>query len=124
MVPRLLLICAFLSSFIPSACAFVHHQDTGFLNRRIVTNGAEHKYMVYLPEGWNPHELWPIILFLHGSGERGSEGMTVLECGCAYTDSPSRWAQMCRTHGEPTEALHIQARIDHERNDAIRELTS
>lgn len=93
MVPRLLLICVLLSSFIPSAHAFVHHQDTGFLNRRIVINGTERKYMVYLPEGWNPHDLWPVILFLHGSGERGSEGMDQTQIGLpqAIRLHPERW---------------------------------
>lgn len=68
-----------------------------------------------------------LVCLLNGSvavRERGSEGTTVLECGCAYTDSPSRWAQMCREHGAPTEALHVRARADHEREASIKELTS
>lgn len=68
-----------------------------------------------------------VVCLLNGATtvrERDSEGTTVLKCGCAYTDAPSRWAQMCREHGEPCEALHVQARADHDRDDAIRELTS
>lgn len=28
-------------------------------------------YLLYLPEGYNPQQRWPLVLFLHGSGERG-----------------------------------------------------
>jgi hypothetical protein len=68
-----------------------------------------------------------IVCLLNGSAavrERDSEGTSVAGCGCAYTDSPSRWLQMCREHGEPCEALHVQAQSDRDREAAIRELTS
>lgn len=33
--------------------------------------GAERDYLVYLPGGYDEHGDWPVILFLHGNGERG-----------------------------------------------------
>ncbi|MCH5375960.1 MAG: prolyl oligopeptidase family serine peptidase [Planctomycetes bacterium] len=30
-------------------------------------------YLLYLPDGYDDHESWPLILFLHGSGERGDD---------------------------------------------------
>jgi predicted peptidase len=35
---------------------------------------AEREYFVYLPEGYaaNPDKEWPVMLFLHGNGERGN----------------------------------------------------
>ena len=66
-----------------------------------------------------------IVCLLNGATavrERSSDEIDVQPCGCAST--PIRWMQMCREHGEPCEALHVQARTDHDRNDAIRELTS
>jgi predicted peptidase len=33
--------------------------------------GAERDYFVYLPRGHTQSESWPVILFLHGDGERG-----------------------------------------------------
>ncbi len=33
--------------------------------------GAERDYFVYLPPGFDAQAQWPVILFLHGNGERG-----------------------------------------------------
>ncbi|MFT4114966.1 alpha/beta hydrolase-fold protein [Silvibacterium sp.] len=69
------------------------HIDTGFLNRTVAVNGSVYHYQVYLPEGWNEHGSWPVILFLHGSGERGSEGMDETQIGLpqAIRIHPDRW---------------------------------
>jgi len=70
-------------------------QETGFLNRRIELHGVSYRFQVYLPEEWrrDDHKLWPIILFLHGRGERGSEGMWQTQIGLpeAVRDHPERW---------------------------------
>jgi len=70
-------------------------QDTGFLNRRIELHGATYRFQVYLPEEWRRDDgkLWPIILFLHGRGERGSEGMWQTQVGIAEAvrNHPERW---------------------------------
>src|SRR5277367_2147073 len=70
-------------------------QDTGFLNRRIELHGIVYRFQVYLPEDWrrDDHKQWPIILFLHGRGERGSEGMWQTQIGlpAAVRDHPDRW---------------------------------
>jgi poly(3-hydroxybutyrate) depolymerase len=77
----------------PAAHAFARHTDTGFLNRHITVNRVTYKYQVYLPENWSEHQLWPVILFLHGSGERGSEGMDETQIGLpqAIRLHPDRW---------------------------------
>ena len=33
--------------------------------------GAERDYFVYLPAEFSQHSSWPVLLFLHGNGERG-----------------------------------------------------
>ena len=68
-------------------------QDTGFLNRKIVIGGVTYKYNVYLPEEWTAKRKWPVILFLHGSGERGSEGLDQTQVGlpAALRAHPERW---------------------------------
>jgi len=70
-------------------------QETGFLNRRIELHGVTYRFQVYLPEDWrrDDHRLWPIILALHGRGERGSEGMWQTQIGLpqAVRDHPERW---------------------------------
>lgn len=35
------------------------------------TLGAERDFFVYLPPDYEQHDKWPVILFLHGNGERG-----------------------------------------------------
>ena len=69
--------------------------ETGFLNRQLVLHGQLHRFQVYVPEQWNPadHRLWPIILFLHGRGERGQEGMWQTQVGLpqAVRAHPERW---------------------------------
>ncbi|WP_158615394.1 prolyl oligopeptidase family serine peptidase [Acidipila sp. EB88] len=76
-----------------SAQAAKHMQDTGFLNRTILVDGVTHRYVVYLPETWRKEQKWPIILFLHGSGERGVEGLDQTQIGlpAAIRLHPERW---------------------------------
>jgi dienelactone hydrolase len=70
-------------------------QDTGFLNRKIELHGNTYRFQVYLPEEWRHDDgkQWPIILFLHGRGERGSEGMWQTQIGIAEAvrNHPDRW---------------------------------
>ncbi|MGI8773271.1 MAG: prolyl oligopeptidase family serine peptidase [Acidobacteriaceae bacterium] len=70
-----------------------HRQDTGFLNRTIALNGSVYRYDVYLPMDYDPHRTWPMILFLHGSGERGSDGLDETQVGLpnAIRAHPERW---------------------------------
>jgi len=88
----LIVTALFIAASLP-ACAFPRHTDTGFLNRHVTVNGVTYKYQVYLPENWNEHTAWPVILFLHGSGERGSEGMDETQIGLpqAIRLHPDRW---------------------------------
>jgi poly(3-hydroxybutyrate) depolymerase len=48
-------------------------EPTGFLNRTIEVEGVSHRYQVYVPADYSRARRWPVILFLHGSGERGAE---------------------------------------------------
>jgi acetyl esterase/lipase len=70
-------------------------QETGFLNRTIELHGVSYRFQVYLPEAFRREDRkpWPVILFLHGRGERGSEGMWQTQIGLpqAVRDHPERW---------------------------------
>jgi dienelactone hydrolase len=43
--------------------------------------GRGRKYTVYLPEGYDGKRRFPVILFLHGSGERGDDGAAPAQVG-------------------------------------------
>ncbi len=70
-------------------------QETGFLNRKVELHGQTYRFQVYLPEDFrrDDHKDWPIILFLHGRGERGAEGMWQTQIGLPLEvrDHPERW---------------------------------
>ena len=70
-------------------------QETGFLNRKVEVNGVTYRFQIYLPEDFrrDDKKAWPILLFLHGRGERGSEGMFQTQIGVplAVRDHPERW---------------------------------
>ena len=49
-------------------------QTTGFINRVFHDDAGEHKYVLFLPPNYSPEAHWPVILYLHGAGERGTDG--------------------------------------------------
>ncbi len=55
--------------------------DTGFLDRMAVVDGVTYQYQVFVPRNWNKKVKWPVILFLHGSGERGTDGVIQTDVG-------------------------------------------
>ena len=59
------------------------HQETGFLNRTITLTGTgtNYRYQVFVPADWTSHKKWPVILFLHGAGERGDDGLAQTQVG-------------------------------------------
>jgi len=69
----LLLICP-----LPGRTA---EEPTGFLNKTVATNGEARAYVLYVPKDYTSSKKWPVILFLHGSGERGDDGLKQSEVG-------------------------------------------
>lgn len=55
--------------------------ETGFLDRTLSIAGQEYRYQVYVPLGWSADRSWPTVLFLHGAGERGDDGLLPTEVG-------------------------------------------
>jgi poly(3-hydroxybutyrate) depolymerase len=53
----------------------------GFHLRTISTDQGDRKYAVYVPEGYDGSKAFPVILFLHGAGERGDDGITPAQVG-------------------------------------------
>jgi predicted peptidase len=74
-------ILALSASGILAVSASGRKHATGFLDRQITMNGTRYKYQVFVPEDWTPRKIWPVILFLHGAGERGDDGLLQTEVG-------------------------------------------
>jgi predicted peptidase len=75
------LLTLFFGSLLMAISAQGKPRDTGFLDRTLALQGTNYKYQVFVPDDWTPHQKWPIILFLHGSGERGEDGMDQTDVG-------------------------------------------
>jgi predicted esterase len=45
-----------------------------FVDRVFHDEAGDHKYEVFLPTGYTTDRKWPVVLFLHGAGERGNDG--------------------------------------------------
>ncbi|NND72546.1 MAG: prolyl oligopeptidase family serine peptidase, partial [Rhodothermales bacterium] len=55
--------------------------QTGFLDRTAVVGGVEFGYQVFVPRSYTASYSWPVILSLHGSGEKGTDGLFQTEIG-------------------------------------------
>lgn len=53
--------------------AFTQNSQTGFLKRDLKVDGEKYCYQVFVPQNFKPDKKWPVILFLHGAGERGTD---------------------------------------------------
>jgi predicted peptidase len=58
--------------------------QTGFLDRTVTVSGKSYRYEVYVPSDFSKHKQWPVILFLHGSGERGVDGLLQTDVGLPH----------------------------------------
>lgn len=53
----------------------------GFVARSVDVDGRTWRYQVFVPAGIAPAGGWPVVLFLHGSGERGTDNRAQLKAG-------------------------------------------
>jgi len=77
---RLLIVFLFVALLAANAVQ-AKKPETGFLDRTVIVQGASYKYEVFVPENWSPKQKWPIVLFLHGAGERGEDGLFQTQVG-------------------------------------------
>jgi len=67
--------------------------ESGFVKRTVTVGATTYCYQVYVPPGSDPQKKWPVILFLHGAGERGSDCLRQTEVGLgpAIGNNPERF---------------------------------
>lgn len=63
--------------------ATIEARETGFLNRVFSLDGQARRYVVYVPADGAAQRL-PIILALHGAGERGADGLAPTDVGLGH----------------------------------------
>jgi predicted peptidase len=63
--------------------SFVCHagEPASFVARSVHVHGKTWHYQVFIPDGWTAKRSWPVVLFLHGSGERGDDNRSQLSQG-------------------------------------------
>jgi predicted peptidase len=64
--------------------SFARQQETGFLDRIVSVDGETYRYQVFVPQTYTSHKKWPVVLFLHGVGERGEDGLQQTDIGIAH----------------------------------------
>jgi predicted peptidase len=70
---------AVVSSSVLLSC----YQEPRFLERSIALGDHHYRYRVWLPPHYSKLHHWPVILYLHGSGERGDDNVRQLNGGLA-----------------------------------------
>jgi len=78
---RHIILLALLTMFSSKSTAHAVEIPTGYLNRQVAVGPNNYRYVVYVPADWSHSKKWPVILFLHGSGERGQDGLGHTEYG-------------------------------------------
>ena len=67
-----------------AATAAAQRTETGFLDRSVTLAGKPFRYQVYVPLTYaSSNDRLPVILFLHGAGERGPDGVLQTQVGIA-----------------------------------------
>lgn len=96
---------------------YAGRRETGFLSRTITSGGEIYRYVVFIPEEWTSAWKWPVILSLHGSIERGHDGVSQsrVALGRALRRYPERFPAIvvmpqCRPNVDwRTPAMQAQA---------------
>lgn len=76
-----------LLSLLVATLPLLAQRDT-FEKREITHNGLKLPYRILLPENFDSKRKYPVVLFLHGAGERGNDNQAQLKHGSAQFLNP------------------------------------
>jgi predicted peptidase len=87
---RFLVLAFCLASAV---CAPAQGREVEFLERTIDVGGTPRAYRVYVPAGAKPGAKLPIVLYLHGRGESGTDNQRQIgnSLGLAIRQNPARF---------------------------------
>jgi predicted peptidase len=57
---------------------------TGFIDKTLMKEGVAVPYVLYVPRSYDPAQDWPLVVFLHGAGERGADGLVQSDVGIGH----------------------------------------
>ncbi|MGO9090257.1 MAG: prolyl oligopeptidase family serine peptidase [bacterium] len=77
---RTLTLCTFLLTAALTVAA-APRIETGFLDREVTLGSVAYRYQVYVPVDCVQGKLHPMVLFLHGVGESGEDGLLQTQVG-------------------------------------------
>jgi predicted peptidase len=85
--------------------------QTGFLDRQVTVGGQSYLYQLYVPAAYTPARRWPVVLFLHGAGERGTDGLrpTHVGLGPALRKNAERFPAIVLFPQAPADSLWVGA---------------
>ena len=76
------LVALGILAFVAAPAPAGGDKQTGFLDKVYKgSDGAEAKYVVFVPHDYDGKKKYPLILFLHGAGETGSDGQKQVKVG-------------------------------------------
>jgi len=80
---------------------------SGFINKTVGTSLGERRYVLYVPREYDASKAWPLVVFLHGAGERGDDGIIQSEVGIgtAIRRNPDRFPALVLMPQCPKERI-------------------
>jgi len=78
---RWLLMSILSTALLLAWPARVRQNDEMFQIRSVKVGASEYRYRVFVPRGWSKKKKWPVMLFLHGAGERGDDNTAQTRVG-------------------------------------------
>jgi len=82
LIPLFLIGCAQMGKIVMKSASTLSPGQHSQAFEKTVTKTISCKYLLFLPEGYGKKQRrWPMILFLHGAGERGNDLKKVKEHG-------------------------------------------
>lgn len=95
-----------------AACAAPHGRPASevkpatLLQRSLTVEGAPHRFAIWVDPTYNPKTPSPCVVFLHGSGECGTDGLRQTTVGLppAAKDDPRQWPCIIVMPQKPVQA--------------------
>lgn len=70
-----------LAALLLVASTAAHAAEAHFVPGEVTVHGHRYPFQVFVPRDWSADRAWPVVLFLHGSGERGNDNQAQLKQG-------------------------------------------